>query len=331
VHKEYRALLAGSLDQANASWPQEADGSIVIRLPVGGKLSETRLRVLETTADNVYGSITRVALFPQSGRRHQLRQHCAAIGNSNYSPLSTLTLTLTLTLILTLTLTLTKGCPILGDDLYHAAAFCPDLPTRLQLIAQAGGGAKGDDDDELSLDPAPSGPEAALDTTAEGAEEEEGEQGGEELEEEGGEEGEGATPQPEARYPVPMLRKGAGLFLMARAVEFDHPYLFAAAPSPADTGVETPNAPSSSSSSSSSSPSPSLSSPSPSYSPAPPPSALRVRVQVAECRKFGAAFDKAGKGASWLASNKVHIHKQREGESAEGSADAKERGGSRVE
>ena len=56
----------------------------------------------------LYGAIPSVFLSPFTGRRHQLRRHCAAL-----------------------------GCPIVGDDLYHEAAFDPPGQSRLAAIQGA--------------------------------------------------------------------------------------------------------------------------------------------------------------------------------------------------
>ncbi len=90
VHKEYEALICGS--------PSEDEGRIELkqRLDVDnrplqivdeklGKPSVTRWKVLERRPDG----LTRIRLFPETGRTHQLRLHMAH-----------------------------RGWPILGDGLY---------------------------------------------------------------------------------------------------------------------------------------------------------------------------------------------------------------------
>jgi len=57
----------------------------------------------------VYGKLTKVSLRPLTGRKHQLRQHCAALGT-----------------------------PIMGDDLYHDAASVALEDGRLDRIAHCG-------------------------------------------------------------------------------------------------------------------------------------------------------------------------------------------------
>jgi len=113
VTKEYRAIVVGEID---ADAIAEAKGietvvavegaggaaadpaatkrakplSFTIRSDVDGKPSETDVVVLGTTPCNVNGVLTDLKLYPRTGRRHQLRIHCARI----------------------------LGTPILGDDLY---------------------------------------------------------------------------------------------------------------------------------------------------------------------------------------------------------------------
>ena len=83
VAKEYRALLVGGGVRAG-----------VVDAPLDGRPATTRVEVLGETRCAVDGVATDVSLFPATGRRHQLRRHCAE----------------------------QLGAPILGDDLYDAAA-----------------------------------------------------------------------------------------------------------------------------------------------------------------------------------------------------------------
>jgi hypothetical protein len=194
-----------------------------------------------------------------------------------------------------------------------------DLPTRLLLIAQAGGAIKGDDD------------EMSQDSTADTANySDEDEDVDEDVDEDEGEErevdeSEGASAQPEPPYPVPTLRRGAGLFLMAKAIEFDHPYLFdttsATASSPPTKLLETVDTQSQTHPSASALATTdvviegaAMDTPS-KHTPSAP---LRMRVQVDECNKFKKVYDKAAKGAKWLAENKVHVNTQRVPESSDG-------------
>jgi 23S rRNA pseudouridine1911/1915/1917 synthase len=94
VEKEYRAILVGgNLEQD--SYEIDAD--------IDGRPSHTRVVVLQRTPCAVDGTLTDVALFPTSGRRHQLRRHCAEV----------------------------LGAPILGDDLYTEAE---DVRKRIGLF-----------------------------------------------------------------------------------------------------------------------------------------------------------------------------------------------------
>eukprot|EP00536_Pseudo-nitzschia_multiseries_P015633 jgi/Psemu1/247002/estExt_Genewise1.C_9250002 len=100
VAKEYRAIVVGevgeetlarnrdrvNLDRASTSSPL----SFTIHSDVDDKESETGVVMLGTTPCNVNGVLTDLKLFPRTGRKHQLRIHCAKV----------------------------LGTPILGDDLY---------------------------------------------------------------------------------------------------------------------------------------------------------------------------------------------------------------------
>ena len=83
IHKSYVALLEGVLeqDQGMIDYPMRKD--MTQRLPpkhlvdcVRGKKAITEWKVLGRSA-----SMTRVALFPQTGRSHQLRVHMQALGH----------------------------------------------------------------------------------------------------------------------------------------------------------------------------------------------------------------------------------------------------------
>jgi 23S rRNA pseudouridine1911/1915/1917 synthase len=79
VHKRYRAIALGAVDAATSE----------IGLEVEGRAARTRVAVREVTPHLQAGSVTTLDLWPETGRRHQLRRHCADIGH-----------------------------PLLGDDLY---------------------------------------------------------------------------------------------------------------------------------------------------------------------------------------------------------------------
>lgn len=84
VEKEYRAILVGGNVEQD---------SYEIDMEIDDRPSHTRVSVLDRTPCAIDGVLTDVALFPTSGRRHQLRRHCAE----------------------------SLGAPILGDDLYTDA------------------------------------------------------------------------------------------------------------------------------------------------------------------------------------------------------------------
>jgi 23S rRNA-/tRNA-specific pseudouridylate synthase len=72
--------------------------------------------------------MTKVWLSPLTGRRHQLRQHCAGL-----------------------------GCPIIGDDLYHSAACLSDESKRWEAIDRISAledkdDSEDEDNDLMSLD-----------------------------------------------------------------------------------------------------------------------------------------------------------------------------------
>lgn len=101
VKKEYRAILVGKINNSN---PRK---KITIKDPVDGLPSHTELIILQETKCPVYGYLTTVRLFPLTGRRHQLRRHCAALGT-----------------------------PIVGDNLYHYASYAPSHAQRLKDIQE---------------------------------------------------------------------------------------------------------------------------------------------------------------------------------------------------
>jgi len=83
VKKEYRAIVVGEIQHTVGT-------SFTINSKVDGKPSETEVTVLGQTPCNLNGILTDLVLFPKTGRRHQLRVHCAEV----------------------------LGTPILGDDLH---------------------------------------------------------------------------------------------------------------------------------------------------------------------------------------------------------------------
>ncbi len=96
VTKEYRAIVVGAIDIetiGNVDGISNVDPnqqSFTIDSDVENKHSETKVQVLGRTPCNINGILTDLKLFPRTGRKHQLRIHCARV----------------------------LGTPILGDDLY---------------------------------------------------------------------------------------------------------------------------------------------------------------------------------------------------------------------
>ena len=84
VEKEYQALVHGHLEEASGvieglirkDWSRN-DKPVYILDPERGKPSCTRFEVM-----NREGDFTRVRLFPETGRSHQLRVHMQSLGHS---------------------------------------------------------------------------------------------------------------------------------------------------------------------------------------------------------------------------------------------------------
>lgn len=70
IEKRYRALLRGAL---------EGEGEV--DRPVDGRAARTRWRSVEIVPAPLTGALTVVDLWPREGRKHQLRQHMAALGH----------------------------------------------------------------------------------------------------------------------------------------------------------------------------------------------------------------------------------------------------------
>lgn len=119
------ALIDDPLVECTARGWKPENISLRITSDLNGRLSTTVLRVLDVTPCPIYGSLTTVALFPLTGRRHQLRKHCTLL-----------------------------GCPILGDTLYHDAAYYATAKQRLLAVDILSGsideGEAGDEEDESS-------------------------------------------------------------------------------------------------------------------------------------------------------------------------------------
>jgi len=79
IHKRYRALVFGT--------PEEVGG--VMDGEIGGKACRSEWRRLDSVPSARFGSVTRVDLWPVTGRKHQLRKHLSAlrhpiIGDDSY-------------------------------------------------------------------------------------------------------------------------------------------------------------------------------------------------------------------------------------------------------
>eukprot|EP00531_Pseudo-nitzschia_arenysensis_P006875 CAMPEP_0116148650 /NCGR_PEP_ID=MMETSP0329-20121206/18489_1 /TAXON_ID=697910 /ORGANISM="Pseudo-nitzschia arenysensis, Strain B593" /LENGTH=459 /DNA_ID=CAMNT_0003644835 /DNA_START=111 /DNA_END=1490 /DNA_ORIENTATION=- len=96
VTKEYRAIVVGDIDMNAIEELDEVSNvdrstrSFTICSDVDDKQSQTEAQVLGSTPCNINGVLTDLKLFPKTGRKHQLRIHCARVLRT----------------------------PILGDDLY---------------------------------------------------------------------------------------------------------------------------------------------------------------------------------------------------------------------
>eukprot|EP01041_Mallomonas_annulata_P008044 gene8044-16491_t len=78
---------------------------ILITAPLGGRHAESTIQILQTTPSAVGNALTTVEVRPRTGRRHQIRQHCAILGHA-----------------------------IIGDDLYHTVASKYILQDRLTIL-----------------------------------------------------------------------------------------------------------------------------------------------------------------------------------------------------
>lgn len=70
VEKRYRAIVAGQIDAAGT-----------ITSPIDGRSAVSHYRCINDSPSAKYGYLSRVDLFPETGRTHQLRIHMARTGN----------------------------------------------------------------------------------------------------------------------------------------------------------------------------------------------------------------------------------------------------------
>ena len=208
VEKEYRAILAGNLTEAikrdsilgqpsivewipsseNDELGKQKRGRIID--PIDGFDATTEMEIVEISPCNVYGALTTVTLFPCTGRRHQLRRHCAAM-----------------------------GCPIIGDDLYHDAAMRPFGDRKAAIEALSVGRIKSagaseedsndsDESDESDVEPSNISTDSSIRSS--------------ERDEAGAYTSVGGD---SAEFVNKGVRKKVGIFLMCTALEFYHPTL----------------------------------------------------------------------------------------------------------
>lgn len=105
VEKEYRAIVVGEV-QVPVEGSQEHDSNtFTIESEIEGRLSQTEVTVLGQTPCPVNGVLTDLMLFPRTGRKHQLRIHCAKI----------------------------LGTPILGDDLHFHSVHIPGVNENVKV------------------------------------------------------------------------------------------------------------------------------------------------------------------------------------------------------
>jgi len=187
VTKVYMAVLVGALPSWHSPPQEQEKGnkdekeSFSVTFPVLGKAALTKIELVNVSVCSVYGQLSTVRLFPVTGRRHQLRRHCAAI-----------------------------GCPIVGDDLYHAPAFKSAGDERLATIAEAAGEGK----DVIEFD---SSEDQEEETEADQAAEED------ELKNDLAAAVDLSLPGIGNVNEIPRVRKGDGLYLTCNALSLPHP------------------------------------------------------------------------------------------------------------
>jgi 23S rRNA-/tRNA-specific pseudouridylate synthase len=205
VEKEYIAILAGNLTEClhrdsaiskmpMIEWADDSNSMVStsarrgrVTDPIDGFDATTELMVLDISPCSVYGALTTVSLFPRTGRRHQLRRHCAAM-----------------------------GCPIVGDDLYHAAGILPIGDRMAAIEALSVGKVKiigsSMEDSEYDSDESEANSSNEGDSASAAAE---SDYAAVEII---------TTSQSESSGPTREgVRKKVGIFLMCTALEFYHP------------------------------------------------------------------------------------------------------------
>jgi len=70
VRKTYSAITIGEMPVKGK-----------IDIPIGGKEALTRYQVNQTIPSKRFGILNLLTLYPETGRKHQLRQHLSTIGN----------------------------------------------------------------------------------------------------------------------------------------------------------------------------------------------------------------------------------------------------------
>ena len=173
VHKVYTAIVVGDFQPDAIEIDEEVDG---LR-------SLTAVKVLSRTPCKIYGTLTKLQLIPKTGRRHQLRRHCAA-----------------------------AGFPILGDDLYHEAGGLENKCDRLNEISRAAANSSSSS----------SARKVRTKVTEQNLCIKSNFNSGNFETEEEWEEGGTSQCGMKNKKQVP-VRRGRGLFLMSTAVEFQHP------------------------------------------------------------------------------------------------------------
>lgn len=139
LDKVYYAILAGRVDPSaypNVTKPVR-DQAWMVTSVLHGKECQTEVEIVESIPHSSYGYVTFVKLKPWTGRKHQLRQHCALL-----------------------------GCPIVGDELYHELMHITSIEQRLQLLEDKMNkmeDGNNEEEDELDdVNPVEGGPSSAV-------------------------------------------------------------------------------------------------------------------------------------------------------------------------